>query len=287
MSNLFTAHSRSWQGNRYVYPVISRRSKGLSIGINLNPDKVCNFGCLYCCVDRTEPPSIRDVDLGMVRDELDRLLAAALSGDLFTGGPFEATPLPLRRLNDVAFSGDGEPTTYARFGEACRVAAEALLSQGAGDGRVRIVVITNATLLHRPAVRDALAYLDTCHGEIWAKLDAGTEAYFRAVERTQVPFQRVLDNIRDAGRVRPIVIQSMFLRLGGAGPTSQEIKAYLQRLRELTDAGCQIRQVQVYTVARRTASPEVGALEDERLDEIAGAVCESGILAEAFHGTTS
>ena len=43
--NLFTLHSRNWQTNRYVYPVISRRSKGLSIGVNLNPDKVCNFDC--------------------------------------------------------------------------------------------------------------------------------------------------------------------------------------------------------------------------------------------------
>ncbi len=54
-TTLFTQHSRSWQSNRYVYPVISRRSKGLSIGVNLNPDKVCNFDCVYCCVDRTHP----------------------------------------------------------------------------------------------------------------------------------------------------------------------------------------------------------------------------------------
>src|ERR1041384_5902109 len=59
---LFTQHSRSWRENRYVYPVVSRRSKGLSIGVNLNPDKVCNFDCIYCCVDRKTPPVWRDVD---------------------------------------------------------------------------------------------------------------------------------------------------------------------------------------------------------------------------------
>src|SRR5437660_9313353 len=67
---LFTQHSRHWRENRYVYPVISRRSKGLSIGVNLNPDTVCNFDCVYCCVDRTATPMVREVDLDLLAEEL-------------------------------------------------------------------------------------------------------------------------------------------------------------------------------------------------------------------------
>src|SRR5437868_7086142 len=89
---LYRSHSRSWRENRYVYPVISRRSKGLSVGVNLNPDKVCNFDCVYCCVDRTEPAALRDVDLLALRGELDAMLALAGSGQLFAEPPFDAAP---------------------------------------------------------------------------------------------------------------------------------------------------------------------------------------------------
>src|SRR5690606_7543342 len=89
---LFREHPRSWRENLYVYPVISRRSRGLSIGINLNPDKSCNFDCLYCCVDRTVPPAVRKVDLAVVRAELDHLLGLAVSGRLFEAPPFDQTP---------------------------------------------------------------------------------------------------------------------------------------------------------------------------------------------------
>ena len=63
----FAMHDRVWQANRYVYPVVSRRSKGISIGVNLNPDKVCNFDCIYCCVDRKQTGKYKEVDLGILR----------------------------------------------------------------------------------------------------------------------------------------------------------------------------------------------------------------------------
>src|SRR5882724_6019551 len=106
--SLFTQHSRSWRTNRYVYPVISRRSRGLSIGVNLNPDKGCNFDCVYCSVDRTMPGGAREVDVAVLRKELDHMLGLACSGEVFAEGPLAATPEALRRINDVAFSGDGE-----------------------------------------------------------------------------------------------------------------------------------------------------------------------------------
>src|SRR6059058_3249077 len=112
---LFTQHSRSWQRNRYVYPVVSRRSKGLSIGVNLNPDKICNFDCVYCQVDRTTPGGDRDVDLPRLRVELAAMLDAVTTGQLFRHERFRQTPQHLRRLNDIAFSGDGEPTTCPQF----------------------------------------------------------------------------------------------------------------------------------------------------------------------------
>ena len=46
---------RDWLGNRFVYAVISARARGLSLGVNVNPDKKCNFDCSYCEVDRRHP----------------------------------------------------------------------------------------------------------------------------------------------------------------------------------------------------------------------------------------
>src|SRR5690606_37033599 len=88
-------------------------------------------------------------------------------------------------------------------------------------------------------------------------------------ERTKIPFQRVLDNLLLAAKTRPIVIQSMFLKLLGVGPTIEEIAAYCNRLREIVDAGGELKLVQVYTVARRPAESMVSPLEDAEVDAIA------------------
>lgn len=280
--NLYTLHSRSWRDNRYVYPVISRRSGGLSVGVNLNPDKVCNFDCIYCSVNRREPPQHRQVDLDLLAGELEHMLSLAASGEPYTQEPFDQTPPELRRINDVAFSGDGEPTSFKGFGEACKIAADLLAAHRLPE--TKIVVITNATLLHRPAVKDALAFLDQHNGEIWAKLDAGTEDYYRVVERTSIPLQRVLDNITAAAQIRPIVIQSLFMRIHGEGPSDAEIAAYAGRLREMTSAGAKIKLVQVYTTARQTAESYVTPLEDARLDWVAQQVKAAGLPVAAFYG---
>src|SRR5512140_806538 len=111
-------HERRWAENLYVYAVVSRRSHGVSVGINLNPSKACNFDCIYCQVDRTVPPRVRAVNLERLTAELDAVLQAAATGTLYAKPPFDALPPDRREVRDIAFSGDGEPTTYSRFKEA-------------------------------------------------------------------------------------------------------------------------------------------------------------------------
>ncbi|HZT81731.1 MAG TPA: radical SAM protein, partial [Gemmataceae bacterium] len=241
-------HRRTFANNLFVYAVVSRRSKGVSIGVNLNPDKVCNFDCVYCQVDRRAPLPVRDVDVPRLLAELEDMLDLVQSGELFEMDRFRQTPAELRRLNDIAFSGDGEPTTCPQFLDVVRAVAEIKRRRGL-DG-VKLVLITNVTMFHRPAVREALAVLDANGGEVWAKLEAGTEAYYKEIDRTTIPFRRVLDNITEAAKVRPVVIQSLFLRLHGEAPPAGELEAFCDRLNEITAAGGRIKLVQVYTVAR-------------------------------------
>ncbi len=283
LPGLFGSHPREFEANRYVYPVISRRSAGLSIGINLNPDKACNFDCVYCQVDRREPGEKDFLDLPRLRDELDAMIQRTLSGRLFEEPPFSETPCALRRLNDLALSGDGEPTTYRNFDDVAQLCAEA--RQRHGLEAVKIVLITNASMLHRPRMARGLAILDGAYGEIWAKLDAGSEPYYRQVARSAIPSARILANLRDAARQRSIVIQSLFLRIRGEGPSEAEQEAYCERLLEITRGGGRIHLVQVHTLARRPAEPWVEALADADVDALAERVRRrTGLEVAAYYG---
>lgn len=280
---LFGEHSRHFADNRFVYPVVSRRSHGVSIGINLNPDKVCNFDCIYCQVSRVEASETRFVEMAPLLGELDAMLRLVVQGELFADAKFANTPLPLRRLNDIAFSGDGEPTTYRNFDEIIEACAEAKRAHGLAQ--VKMVLITNASMFHRPAVERGLAILDANQGEIWAKLDAGTEPYYRRVERTTIPFQRILDNITAAARVRPLVIQALFMRIEGQPPPPEEQAAFCDRLNEIVACGGQLELVQIYTVARPPAESYVSPLSDTEVDALAAMVRQrTGLSAAAFYG---
>jgi wyosine [tRNA(Phe)-imidazoG37] synthetase (radical SAM superfamily) len=278
-------HRRTFVDNLYVYAVVSRRSKGTSVGVNLNPDKVCNFDCVYCQVDRTTPGPVRDVDVPRLCTELEATLDLIQSGQLFEMERFRATPPHLRRLNDIAFSGDGEPTTCPEFPEVARAVANIKNLRGLDD--VKLVLITNATQLHRAKVREGLDMMAASQGEVWAKLDAGTEEYYHRIERTTIPFRRVLDNITAEARARPLVIQAMFLRLDGEPPAASEQDAFCDRLREIVAAGGRIKLVQVYTVARTPAEPNVTALAASEVDALVEKVRDrTGLLAEAYYGSS-
>ncbi len=278
----FTQHDSVWQHNHYVYPVVSRRSKGISIGINLNPDKACNFDCIYCSVDRKVPGVVKHVDLVRLQQELVAMVEMVRTDEIYGFDPFDKIPAELRRINDIAFSGDGEPTTYPQFYEACQIAID--IKEAAGLRDVKLVVITNATMLQRPRVAEALTMLDAHNGEIWGKLDAGTAAYYQLVDRTNVPFDRVLTNLQHCAKIRPIVIQSLFMKVHGNGPSDAEITAYIGRLRDILQAGGQIKLVQAYTVARTTTEAYATALSAEELSYIAKNIMQNvpGISVEVY-----
>lgn len=281
---LFRAHPRNFADNRFVYPVVSRRSGGVSVGINLNPDKVCNFDCIYCQVNRVSQSETRFVGQEPLLAELDAMLSLVTSGELFLDEQLAATPEPLRRLNDIAFSGDGEPTTYRNFDRI--VAACAAVKRRHGLDAVKMVLITNASRFHRPAVARGLEILDANQGEIWAKLDAGTEEYYKLVERTTIPFRLILDNITAAARIRPLVIQALFMRIGGEPPPVAEQEAFCDRLNEITAAGGQLKLVQIYTVARPPAEGFVAPLSNAEVDALAERVRKrTGLATAAYYGT--
>jgi wyosine [tRNA(Phe)-imidazoG37] synthetase (radical SAM superfamily) len=288
-ANLIAAHldhRRSYDDFYYVYPVISRRSQGVSIGVNLNPDKACNFDCIYCEVNRTTPGRRKDVDPDVLREELRDMLQIYRDGTLFEREPFADAPQTWRRLNDIAFSGDGEPTTCPVFEQAVEVAWE--VREEMGLDAAKLVLITDAACLDRPGVQRGVRRMQTGAHEIWAKLDAGTDDYYKTVNRSRVPFSRILKNITETAQWCPLIIQSLFLRVFGAPPTEQEIRAYAERLREIQAQGGKILGLQLYTVARPTPMNWATALSDQELDRIAALVKElTGLPQQLSYGNGS
>ncbi len=274
-------HSRHFSDFTFVYPVISRRSQGLSIGVNLNPDKVCNFDCVYCEVDRRRPGQVSRVDLNQTRDELIAMVRFARDGGLAREPKFNEVPWLTREIRDIAFSGDGEPTLIHNFAECVRMVAE--VKRAEGLAQTKIVLVTDAAGLDKADVRRGLDLMDANDGEIWGKLDAGTEAYFKQINRTTVRFDRILKNLLTTARRRPIIIQTLFLKFDGAAMPLEELQSYVERLHEITRAGGRIKEVHAYTIARSTPEPNLLKLDARELDGIANTIRQStGLTVRTF-----
>jgi wyosine [tRNA(Phe)-imidazoG37] synthetase (radical SAM superfamily) len=169
-------HNRDVSGMRYVYPVVSRRAGGVSIGINLNVNNACNWRCVYCQVPdliRGTPPP---VDIPLLEKELRQFLQGALYGDFMTRYVAEGD----RQLQDIAFSGNGEPTSAKEFPDVLTMLEKVLLDFNLlGEDQpnpIKVRLISNGSLMDKPAVLASLKQLAKLNGEVWFKLDAGTEA---------------------------------------------------------------------------------------------------------------
>jgi wyosine [tRNA(Phe)-imidazoG37] synthetase (radical SAM superfamily) len=265
-------------GNRFVYAVISSRAGGLSLGVNMNPDRRCNFDCSYCEVDRRSTSHETHLLVDVMAAELHRALLAVRQGHLRTRPWYHTLPGELLQLRHVALSGDGEPTLAPNFVEAVQAVARVR----ALGGFFKIVLLTNGTGLDQPEVLRGLEIL-TKSDEIWIKLDGGTQDFLDKINRPNVPLEKILSNILLVGRQRPVVIQSLFPAIHGDEPPFEEIQEYAQRLKELKAGGAQISLVQIYSAARPGVHAEWGHLPLRVLSQIAQAVRQTaGLRAEVF-----
>lgn len=271
---------RNFLDNRFVYVVISARARGLSVGVNLNPDKRCNFRCAYCEVDFAAPARERALDIDVMAAELERTLTLVHNGGLAAHASYAHLPAELLRLRQINLSGDGEPTLSPQFVEAVHAAVH-VRARGKWPF-CKLVLITNATGLDLPAVQEGLRFF-TRHDEVWAKLDGGTPEYLRQINRLDCPLEKILANILLVGRQRPVIIQSLFPMIDGQEPPEAEIDAYAQRLKELKAAGAQIPLVQIYSATRPTTNRHCEHLPLKSLSRIAHIVrSRTGLAAEVF-----
>jgi wyosine [tRNA(Phe)-imidazoG37] synthetase (radical SAM superfamily) len=272
--------ARNFFHNKFIYLVISQRSRGLSIGVNLNPVCYCNFQCVYCEVPRDQPSGPHPVNVRILSTELQQMLELVQANRIKELPEYRTVPEELLQLREVAISGNGEPTLCPNFEEVVQELVH--VRAQAQFPFFKLVLITNASGLQSAGVQAGLGWF-TAEDEIWAKLDAGTPEYLRRINRTEVPLEQVLANLRFLGRQRPVIVQSLFALLHDQEPPEEEIQAYVARLAELKAAGVNIPLVQVYSAHRPTASPDCRHLSLKSLSHIAQEVrAGSGWPAEVF-----
>ncbi len=268
LEKAWSDHSRLWKQNLWVYPVISRRAKGLSIGINLNLDKHCNFDCAYCQVDRNVPGPSERIDISRIEREIENIVTAYERNGLADFSSFRNVEREKREIKDICLSGDGESTMAREFPEICRLMRK--MQDRYDRYPLQLTLITNSTLLDRPNVQKGLALLTEKKGEIWTKLDAGSESWYRKISRSRVPLERIQANIESTVKKFPIRVQTMLCRIGSEFPDENEIGLYVNRLKRIYLSCPQnLLGIQLYGVVRHTALPDVHPIEKAFLAEVA------------------
>lgn len=267
-----TDHRRDSAGMTYVYPVVSRRAGGVSVGVNLNVNNACNWACVYCQVPNLRRGGPPPVDLDLLENELTRFLYDATQGDFLV----KNVPPDSRRLVDVAFSGNGEPTSAPEFAPAVERVASVLLKFGL-QACLKIRLITNGSLMHRRTVQHGIARLGELGGEVWFKIDRATETGIETVNGVRLAPEKVRASLLACAQLAPTWVQTCYFALDGEEASDAERSAYLELLESVRG---KIKGVHLYGLARPSLQPAASRLSNlslENFQRFARSVSSIGI----------
>ena len=260
-------HRRDSAGMRYVYPVISRRAGGVSVGVNLNVNNACNWACVYCQVDNLTRGGPPPIDLDLLERELTVFLEDALHGDFMV----RQVPADAQRLEDVAFSGNGEPTSAAEFPEAV-LRVRSVLERYGLAGKLPVRLITNGSMLHRPGVQEGIRVLGELGGEVWFKVDRASATEVAAINGVPLEAEKVLRNLAQCAGLAPTWVQTCWFALDGQAPDAAARDAYCALLEPLAAS---LVGVHLYGLARpslQPAAPRLTRLAANELETFAAEI---------------
>ena len=264
-------HSRDNAGMKYVYAVLSRRAGGISVGINLNVNNACNWACVYCQVPGLKRGGPTSVDLARLETELCAFLRDALSG---------TSPAGNGRLVDVAFSGNGEPTSAREFPEAVEIVGRLLGEMGL-LGQLKLRLITNGSLMHRSRVQRGIARLGELGGEAWFKIDRGSAKEILRTNGAHTTPERIRKALLTCAQRIPTWVQTCLFTIAGESVAAAEFDAYLELIASIRE---RIEGVHLYGLARPSQQPEaarLSALSAESLASYARRIAALGIPVTA------
>lgn len=268
-------HDRDNAGMTYVYPVVSRRAGGVSVGINLNPDNACNWACVYCQVPDLRRGAAPAIDLAQLEAELRKLLGDILHGDFMS----VRVPEGARQLNDIALSGNGEPTSAREFPQVIALIGRVMADLGLAH-RIKLVLITNGSLADRPRVQAGIRQMAALDGEVWFKFDSATACGMRAINQTRVAPGKQFERLATVAHLCPTWLQTCVFALDGAPPPVAEQAAYLAAVARIREASIPVHGVLLYGLARPSMQPQahrLGALPAGWLADFAGKIRAAGL----------
>lgn len=246
-----TDHDRDNAGLTYVYPVVSRRAGGVSIGVNLNPNNACNWRCVYCQVPNLKRGTAPVIDLAKLESELRFFLHEIMNGSFMR----DHVPPEAWRINDIAISGNGEPTSAREFEQVIELIARVKGDYNLPEG-LKLVLITNGSLIERSGVRAGLRHMATLNGEVWFKLDSATREGRQRINNTRMSLKQMRENLRTAALLCPTWLQTCLFQIDGDPPDSNECAAYLKFIEDLLREGVPVKGVLLYALARPSMQPE-------------------------------
>ena len=247
-----TEHSREREGFKYIYPVISRRSGGLSVGINLNTNNACNWRCIYCQVPQLTRGSAPPVNLETLQNELRFFLDSVLHGDFYET---EEIPKKLQEIKDIAVSGNGEPTTADEFEQVVDVLKEVIKDLPILK-QIKCVLISNGSLVNRDYVQRGLSKLAEINGEVWFKIDSATPKGMEKINQISGNELSTTKRLAISAKLCPTYIQTCMFMFNKSLPSPTEINAYLEMLSKVVEEGISIKGVLLYGVERPSLLPE-------------------------------
>ncbi len=246
----FTDHNRPFFGLELVYPVVSRRAAGVSIGINLNPNNACNWACNYCQVPNLARAKAPFIDMTQLTRELGQLLDAVMQPSFMES----YVPEGLRVIRDVAFSGNGEPTSSPWYPAAMIQVLRALKDRPSLQS-VKIITITNGTYVLKESVQGALKESASHHGEVWFKIDRGDSEDIWQVNQVRLGLDQILARLAAVSRSCPTWIQSCMTARDGLPPNTLEIQRYVDFMARIRQQNIPVCGVLLYTLARPSHQP--------------------------------
>ena len=258
-----TEHSRNVAGLKYVYPVISRRAGGLSIGINFNSNNACNWRCVYCQVPDLQRGAAPALDFQLLDDELRFFLDQVSHGDFYER--FNV-PQHQRVIKDIAISGNGEPTSLPNFDKAVKTIGEIASEKGVFPDS-HFVLISNGSLMHQAKVRAGLKQLDRFKGEVWFKLDSATQEGRKQLNHSVESNLKVIEHLKISAGLCKTKLQTCLLEYEQFPWTQAEKNAYLGLLQQIK-GDCVVDEVMLYSIARQSQQPEAGQLQKVSANEM-------------------
>jgi len=268
----YDSHDRLSEYDRLVYPVVSRRSRGLSLGINLNPDKRCNFDCVYCQVERPEKAQHIRPDIVQLETELRHWLTRLQEGD-YRG----------YQLQDIALAGDGEPTSEKQLDQVLELLLS--LKQEFGlEPSVKLILFTNGSGIDRKDLQVIYPRFFAAGGEVWFKLDYWDQQSLEMINRTRLKYQDLLAKLRWFGQQYPVVLQSCFFQWQGLAFSEQLYAKYVEVIKTLTTESVHIQKIQAYTLARKPAEADALPWSDSDMNRLAALLRQQcSVAVELFY----